>query len=37
MGLKSCGFQLSNEDDALLWSWNGKNGGITAKLAYDAL
>ena len=36
-GLGLCGQFLSNEEDMLLWSWNGDTRQIRTKLAYDTL
>ena len=33
----SCGFKRIDEEDNILWSWNGKNGEITTKQSYAAL
>ena len=37
LGLNHCGFNLSSENEALLWSWNVNFGQVTTKLAYSAL
>ena len=35
--LRLCGIALVNRQDSLLWSWNTKNGILSAKLAYEAI
>lgn len=37
LGLRTCGFKITNLQDSLVWSWNIKNGEINAKQAYDSL
>lgn len=34
-GLKHSGFVLSDENDSIPWSWDGKGGKFSAKQAYE--
>jgi hypothetical protein len=35
LGLKHSGFLLSDSTDSIVWSWDEKEGRVTAKKAYE--
>jgi len=34
-GIKHYGFVLSDENDSIVWSWDGKGGKVSPKQAYE--